>query len=118
MAVDQGEGFEQHRRSTRRDVFLSTMAQILPCSALCAVIEPQYPKAGRGHPPLGLERTYFAQHWFNRADEACENVQLDSTALRRFVGIDWRPERVPDGTMPRKFRGLLEKHELAAALFT
>lgn len=34
------------------------------------------------------------------------------------MGIDWGHERVPDGTTLRKFRGLLEKHELAAALFT
>lgn len=40
MASDQGEGFERHRRTTRRDVFLSTMEQIVPWSALCAVIEP------------------------------------------------------------------------------
>lgn len=79
MAADQGEGFEQHRLATRRDVFLSTMEQIVPWSALCAVIEPHYPKAGRGRPPVGLERMlrmYFVQHWFNLADEACEEALL------------------------------------------
>lgn len=45
-AADRGEGFDQHRRATRRDVFLSTMEQLVPWSALCAVIEPHYPKAG------------------------------------------------------------------------
>ena len=121
MAADQGEGFEQHRRATRRDVFLSTMEQLVPWSALCAVIEPHYPKAGRGRPPVGLERMlrmYFVQHWFNLADEACEEALLDSTALCRFVGIDLGRERVPDGTTLLKFRRLLEKHELGAALFT
>jgi len=101
MAADQSEGFEQHRRATRRDVFLSTMEQIVSWSALCGVIEPHYPKAGRGRPPVGLERMlrmYFVQHWFNLADEACEEALLDSTALRRFVGIDLGRERVPDGT--------------------
>ena len=120
MAADQGEGFEQHRRATRRDVFLSAMEQIVPWSALCAVIEPHYPKAGKGRPPVGLERMlrmYFVQHWFNLADEACEEALLDSTALRRFVGIDLGRERVPDGTTLLKFRRLLEKHELGAALF-
>jgi transposase, IS5 family len=42
---------------------------------------------------------YFVQHWFNLADEACEEALLDSTALRRFVGIDLGRERVPDGTL-------------------
>lgn len=30
MAADQGDGFEQPRRPTRRDVFLATMEQIVP----------------------------------------------------------------------------------------
>lgn len=120
MASDRGEGFERHRRATRRDVFLSTMEQIVPWSALCAVIEPYYPKAGKGRPPVGLERMlrmYFVQHWFNLADEACEEALLDSTALRRFVGIDLGRERVPDGTTLLKFRRLLEHHDLGAELF-
>lgn len=120
MAADQGGGFEQHRRPTRRDVFLATMEQIVPWSALCAVIEPYYPKAGKGRPPVGLERMlrmYFVQHWFNLADEACEESLLDSTSLRRFVGIDLGRERVPDATTLLKFRRLLEKHELGSELF-
>ncbi len=120
MAADQGEIFEQYRRRTRRDKFLSTMEHLVPWSELCAVIEPHYPRAGKGRPPVGLERMlrmYFVQHWFNLADQACEEALLDSTALRRFVGIDLGRERVPDGTTLLKFRRLLEKHELGAALF-
>jgi IS5 family transposase len=48
---------------------------------------------------------------------ACEDALLDSTALRRFVGIDLGRERVPDATTLLKFRRLLEKHDLGAALF-
>ena len=120
VAADQNARFEQHRRPTRRDVFLATMEEIVPWSELCAVIEPHYPKAGRGRPPVELERMlrmHFVQHWFNLADEACEEALLDSTALRRFVGIDLGQERVPDATTLLKFRRLLEAHELGAALF-
>lgn len=60
---------------------------------------------------------YSVQQWFNLADEACEDALLDSTALRRFVGIDLGRERVPDATTLLKFRRLLEKHDLGAALF-
>jgi IS5 family transposase len=60
---------------------------------------------------------YFVQHWFNLADEACEEALLDSAALRRFVGIDLGRERVPDATTLLKFRRLLEKHKLGEALF-
>ena len=120
MAADQEPGFEQYRRPTRRDVFLSTMEQLVPWAELCAVIEPHYPKAGNGRPPVGLERMlrmYFVQHWFNLADQACEEALLDSPSLRRFVGIDLGRERVPDGTTLLKFRRLLETHELGAELF-
>lgn len=97
------------------------MEHLVPWADLCAVIEPHYPKAGKGRPPVGLERMlrmYFVQHWFNLADEACEEALLDSTALRRFVGIDLGRERIPDGTTLLKFRRLFEKHELGAELFT
>lgn len=120
IAADQGEGFEQHRRSTRRDVVLSTMEQLVPWSDLCAVIEPNC-ASGKGRPAVGLERVqriYFVRHCSNLADEACEESLLDSTALRRFVGIDLGRERVPDGTTLLKFRRLLQKHELGAQLFS
>ena len=120
MAADQGAGFEQYRRPTKRDVFLATMEQVVPWQELSAVIEPHYPKAGNGRPPVGLERMlrmYFVQHWFNLADEACEEALLDSTALRHFVGIDLGRERVPDGTTLLKFRRLLEKKRLGEQLF-
>jgi IS5 family transposase len=62
-------------------------------------------------------RMYFVQHWFNLADQACEEALLDSMALRRFVSIDLGHERVPDGTTLLKFRRLLDKHELGKQLF-
>ena len=96
------------------------MGKIAPWGALCAVIEPHYPKAGNGRLPVGLERMlrrYFVQHWFNLADAACEDALLDSTALRRFVGTDLGLERVPDATTRLKFRRRLEDHKLGEALF-
>src|SRR5215203_4284041 len=120
VSADQNAQYEQYRKPTRRDVFLTTMEQVVPWAALCEVIEPHYPKAGNGRPPVGLERMlrmYFVQHWFNLADAACEGALLDSTALRRFVGIDLGRERVPDATTLLKFRRLLEKHKLGEALF-
>ena len=119
-AADQGTGFGSYRRTTRRDVFLGTMNEIVPWQVLCEVIEPHYPKAGNGRPPVGLERMlhrYFVQHWFNLADEGCEEALLDSTARRRFVGVDLGRERVPDGTTLLKFRRLPEKHQVGEKLF-
>jgi transposase, IS5 family len=65
------------------------------------VVEPHYPKGQGGRPPIGLDRMlrmHFVEHWFNLVDAACEEALLDSTALRRFVGIDLGRKRVPDGT--------------------
>ena len=120
MAADHNAQYEQYRKPTRRDLFLATMEKIVPWDALCAVIEPHYPKAGNGRPPVGLERMlrmYFVQHWFNLADAACEDALLDSPALRSFVGIDLGRERVPDATTLLKFRRRLEEHSLGEALF-
>ncbi|MDP2256530.1 MAG: IS5 family transposase [Polaromonas sp.] len=120
MAADQGTGFEHYRKPTRREEFLKTMQAIVPWAALCEVIEPHYPKAGNGRPPIGLERMlriHFIQHWFNLADLACEEALYDSASLRRFVGIDLGREPVPDATTLLKFRKLLNDNQLGEALF-
>lgn len=68
MAADQS-GYEQYRKPTRRDEFLATMEAIVPWAALCEVIEPYYPKAGNGRPPIGLERMlriHFIHVWTRR----------------------------------------------------
>ena len=96
------------------------MDALVPWAALCQVIEPHYPKAGNGRPPIGLERMlriHFLQHWFNLADLSCEEALYDSASLRRFVGIDLGHEPVPDATTMLKFRRLLNDHQLGAALF-
>ncbi len=119
MAADHS-GYEQYRKPTRRDEFLATMEAIVPWAALCEVIEPHYPKAGNGRPPIGLERMmriHFIQHWFNLADLACEEALYDSASLRRFVGIDLGREPVPDATTLLKFRRLLNNNKLGEALF-
>jgi IS5 family transposase len=118
MAADQT--FEKYRKPTRREEFLKTMQAIVPWAALCEVIEPHYPKAGNGRPPIGLERMlrlHFIQHWFNLADLACEEALYDSASLRRFVGIDLGTEPVPDSTTITKFRKLLNDNKMGEALF-
>jgi IS5 family transposase len=39
---------------TRRERFLAEMDAVIPWPGLLALIEPHYPKAGRGRQPLGL----------------------------------------------------------------
>jgi len=113
-------GFDIKRKTTRKSEFLSRMDKLVPWAELCAVIEPFYPKAGNGRPPIGLERMlrmYFIAHWFNLADEACEDALYDIVAFRDFCRIDLGREGVPDATSLLGFRHLLEEHKLGAAMF-
>jgi transposase, IS5 family len=120
MAADQGAGSERYRKPTRREAFLAQMDRLVPWAELGALIEPHYPKAGNGRPPIGLQRMlriHLLQHWFNLADEAMEEALYDSAALRAFVGIDLGREPVPDATSLLRFRHLLEKNRLGEAIF-
>ena len=120
MTLATAKGFEVHGRATRKAQFLARMEGLVPWSQFCAVIEPHYPKAGNGRPPVGLERMlrmYLLANWFNLADEACEDALYDTAAFRDFCRIDLGCERVPDATTLLNFRHLLEKHQIGAALF-
>ena len=120
MTLAAIKGFEKHNRATRKAEFLSRMESLMPWAEFCALIEPHYPKAGNGRPPVGLERMlrmYCVANWFNLADEACEDALYDVPVFREFCRIDLGRERVPDATTLLNFRHLLEKHDLGAALF-
>jgi len=112
-------GFERYTKKTRRAVFLEEMGQVVPWGELCALIEPHYPKAGGGRPPVGVERMlriYFLQQWFNLSDPGVEEALYDSAVMRSFVGIDLGCEPVPDETTVCKFRHLLEKHKVGGTM--
>ena len=107
-------------RQTRQDRFLSKIDAATPWPALLAVIDPFYPKAGNGRPPLGCERMlrmYVAQQCLGFSDEGIEDAIYDSGAIRRFVGIDLGRESSPDATTVLKFRRLLETHGLTKLIF-
>ena len=112
-------GFERYGKKTRRAEFLEEMEQVVPWKKLCALIEPHYPKAGNGRPPVGVERMlrmYFLQQWFNLSDPAVEEALYDSVVMRDFVGIDLGREPAPDETTICKFRHLLEEHGLGGEM--
>lgn len=114
--------FDKHSKRTRKAIFLSKMDKLIPWQALCAVIEPHYPKVGKagGRPPRGLERMlrmYFVANWFNLADEACEEFLYDSVSAREFCKFDLGNEPIPDASTLENFRHLLEQHQLGEQLF-
>jgi IS5 family transposase len=46
--------FNNKRRKTRKEIFLSRMNELMPWDQLEAVIESVYPKAGKGRRPYPL----------------------------------------------------------------
>lgn len=113
-------GFEKYAKRTRRAQFLAEMDRVVPWAELCALIEPVYPKAGNGRPPIDLElmlRVYFLQQWFNLSDPGVEEALYDSLAMRAFAGVDLGRKPAPDETTVCNFRHLLEEHKLGKKLF-
>lgn len=107
-------------RTTRRERFLAEMNAVIPWVRLIALIQPHYPKAGSGRPPLPLERMlriYFMQQWFNLSDPAAEDALYDSESMRRFAGVELAEDVVPDESSILRFRHLLEQHKLTEAIF-
>ena len=105
---------------TKREKFLGEMDQVIPWARLVKVIEPFYPKASNGRPPMGLAkmlRIYFLQQWCNLSDPAAEEALYDSETMRRFVGIENGRDTIPDESTICLFRHLLEEHRLPDQIF-
>jgi len=115
-----GLAWKNKGKKTRREQFLSEMNQIIPWTGLIELIEPYYPKAGRGRQPLGLEkmlRIYLLQIWFDLSDPQAEDAIYDSESMRRFAGIELSDDVVPDESTILRFRHMLENHQLTEAMF-
>jgi len=115
-----GLAWKDKGKVTRRERFLTEMDAVIPWARLVALIEPHYPRPGRGRQPLGIEkmlRIYFLQHWFNLSDPQAEDAIYDSESMRRFAGVELGDDVVPDETTILRFRHLLEKHRLTEAIF-
>ena len=111
--------YSKRRRVSRREQFLDTMDATIPWSRWVGLIEPFYYSGQRGRKPKALEtmlRMYLLQAWFSLSDEGVEDAIYDSYAMRRFLGLDFTVEQVPDATTLLHFRHLLEKHQLGRKL--
>jgi IS5 family transposase len=105
---------------TRRERFLAEMNAVIPWARLLGLIEPHYPKAGKGTQPLPMERLlriYFMQNWFNLSDPGAEDALYDSESMRRFAGIELADDVIPDESTILRFRHLLERHGLTERIF-
>ncbi|SPD86138.1 protein of unknown function [Micropruina glycogenica] len=111
--------YGNRRRVSKREQFLEQMEATIPWQVWIDLIEPYYyldrpGKTGRKAKPLAMMlRMYLLQVWFNLSDEGVEDAIYDSFAMRRFLGVDFTVEQVPDATTLLHFRHLLEKASLA-----
>lgn len=112
--------YANRRRISRREEFLQAMDSTIPWARWVGLIEPFYYDGKKGRKPKPVEtmlRMYLLQVWFSLSDEGVEDAIYDSYAMRRFMGLDFAVEQVPDATTLLHFRHLLEKHELGEKLF-
>ena len=106
------------KKRTRREVFLAEMDKVVPWKALLALIEPAYPKAGRGRPPYALEtmlRIHLMQNWFGFSDPAMEEALYEIAPVRQFAHLSLT-RAIPDETTILNFRHILEANDLAPKL--
>ena len=108
------------RKQTRRELFLAEMEAVVPWEAMLGLIEPVYPKAGKGRHPYPLAamlRIHLMQNWFGYSDPAMEEALYEVTSVRRFAGLSLSHDSLPDETTILNFRHLLERNDLASKLF-
>jgi IS5 family transposase len=62
-------------------------------------------------------RMYLLQCWFSLSDEGVEDAIYDSYAMRKFMGINFFEQDVPDATTLLHFRHLLEEKGIGKLFF-
>ena len=108
--------YSNRKKKTKKEAFLDVMEEIIPWDEWVAIIKPYYPSGKRGRPTKGIEkmlRMYLLQSWFNLSDEGIEDAIYDSYDFRKFMGIDFNNEQVPDATTLLKFRHFSSGNEIS-----
>ena len=111
--------FANKKRKTRRELVLERMEGLIPWKRLEKKIRKHYPKPGRGRPPYPLSvmlRVHCVQLFYDLSDPAMEDMLYEVDSVRRFTGLTITGA-IPDESTILKFRHLLEKHDLGAAMF-
>ena len=108
---------------TRRAQFLGEACRLFPWQQWESLIEPHYPKRGKGRPPYPLRpllRLYLVRQWFALSDQAAQEIATDSAAVREFMGLGlvWAGpgNAAPDESTMLNFRRLMDRHGLAAEI--
>ena len=107
--------YSHRRRRTKREEFLDFMNGIVPWDRCIGIIRPYYYRNKRGRKAKNLEtmlRMYLMQNWFSLSAEGMEDAIYDSYSMRKFLGVNFIDEQVPDSTTLLRFRRLLEKDRI------
>ncbi len=78
-----------------------------------------YPKGEMGRPPYPLSvmlRVHCLQLFYNLSDPALEDSLDEIESMRRFAGLRFVRDNIPDETTILNFRHFLEKHGLGQAI--
>ena len=113
------QDFRKGKHVTRKEKFLAKMDVIIPWDTLEALIEPHYPKAGKGRRPYPLSsilRVHCLQQWYSLSDAAMEDALYETASMRHFSKLSL-DKSLPDHTTIMNFRHLLERHCLGRQIF-
>jgi len=106
---------------TKKEKFLNEMDQVIPWQRWLAIVEPYYPKAGNGRPPMPMEamlRIYCLQQWYALSDPGAEEALYDIECMRNFAKLELGEDPIPDETTILHFRRLIESHQLSDVFFS
>ena len=89
--------------------------ELVPWDALLGLIRPHYCTSGRrGRQPFPQDqmlRIHLLQAAYNLSDPRMEDLLLENSTARKFVGLNLM-DRTPDESTILQFRHLLEKHQI------
>ena len=98
--------YSNRNRTSKREKFLNQMDEIIPWSDWITIIKPYYFKGFRGIEVM--LRMYLLQIWFKLSDEGVEDAINDSYSesvnMRKFMGINFVDNQVPNSTTLLHFR--------------
>ena len=110
----------QPAKRTRRAEFPETMDKVVPWTEFVAIVAPHYEPAKTGRPLTDCEvliRRMCLAVWFGRGDEMLEEDIHEMPVYRKFLGLGCGDARIPDHTVMRRFRNLIEAHGLTRTMF-
>ena len=103
----------KRRHTTRKQQFLQRMDALIPWSLFIDIIEPYYPKSGKGrrpYPLIHMLKIHFLQQWYSLSDEGMEDALYDIETFYSFV-FGRNHSSIPDRTTIMNFRHLVLWYE-------